>query len=237
MNYLIPAILSGFALGVVGNIHCLAMCGPLALSLPIHNLSKTKKLKAILLYNIGRTLSYTFLGLLVGVIGSSISLFGLQQWLSIVSGIFLLLFTFSSFFTNFNFKYIDSFKQFIQQRLLKVLQNNSSTNNYLSIGILNGLLPCGLVYMAITTALAIGNLYNSIFVMFAFGVGTFPLMFSIVLFGNNLSVSSRNKFKKVTPVFVSIIACALIIRGLNLNIPFLSPAINVLSRGNVVSCH
>lgn len=237
MSIALAAILSGFAIGIVGNIHCLAMCGPLALSLPIQEYKSSKKLMAILLYNLGRVISYVLLGLVFGLIGNSFSLFGLQQALSIIAGIVLLLLTFSNFFSKNKIQFIQKFKQFIQQKLMYVLQNNKSTKTYLFIGALNGLLPCGLVYIAITTALAMGNVVNAMLVMFAFGLGTFPLMLSLMLLGNSISFSLRNKFKKVVPVFVCALACLLILRGLNLNIPFVSPAMDVHKKGNVVSCH
>jgi uncharacterized protein len=237
MNFWLAAIVSGFTLGIIGNIHCIAMCGPLALSLPIHSYSNFKKACIIVFYNFGRTTSYTFLGLIFGLIGNSFSLFGLQQVLSITAGFILLLLSFSHFFSKINVNLLNNFKNFIQKQLLQKLQQQTSINSYFLIGILNGFLPCGLVYIAITTALAMGNVYYAMLVMFFFGLGTFPLMLSLMLFGNNLPLTIRFKLKKVTPIFVSLIACLLILRGMNLNIPFISPFINNQAKNNIVKCH
>lgn len=237
MSFWLIAISSGFAIGLIGNIHCIAMCGPLALSLPIQGYSNLKKMALITYYNLGRACSYTILGLIFGLIGNSFSLFGLQQTLSIVAGIVLLLLSFTHFFSNTNVKIIQQYKHVVQKLLFQKLQHQSSATSFVTIGFLNGLLPCGLVYIAITTALAMGNVFYSMLVMFSFGVGTFPLMLSLMLFGNNIPVGLRLKLKKITPIFVSIIACLLIIRGLNLNIPFVSPYMQGEAKINSVSCH
>lgn len=236
MSIWFAAILTGFSIGVIGNIHCIAMCGPLALSLPIHQYNNAKKIIAITYYNFGRAISYTMLGIVFGLIGNSFSLFGLQQALSIVAGIVLLLLTFSNFFASKKIFFIEKFKSLVQQKLATALQQNNSTFSYLFVGFLNGLLPCGLVYIAITTALAMGNVYYSMLVMFAFGIGTFPLMISLLLLGNNISFALRNKFKKVAPVLVSVLACLLILRGLNLGIPYVSPQSNITTK-KINSCH
>ncbi|MFY8127799.1 MAG: sulfite exporter TauE/SafE family protein [Chitinophagaceae bacterium] len=237
MNIWLAAITTGFTIGIIGNIHCIAMCGPLALSIPIQHFNPTKKNSAIILYNFGRTVSYTFLGLIFGLVGNSFSFFGLQQVLSIVGGIVLLLLTFSQIFSKYNIPMLKIFTSFIQQQLKYKLQQKTSIYSLFSIGILNGLLPCGLVYIGITTAIAIGNVYYAMLVMFSFGLGTFPLMISLFIFGNNIPYSFRLKLKKLTPFFVSLLAGLLIVRGMNLNIPFVSPYIKNQTTNNIVKCH
>ncbi len=237
MNVLGAALVSGFLIGLIGNIHCIAMCGPLALSLPTYTFTKKQRIFTILLYNGGRTVSYSILGLIFGLIGNSISLFGLQQILSIGAGLLLLLLSFSKISNDFKIPLFTQIKFFIQNLLIKKLQQTSNPISFLTIGILNGFLPCGLVYIASTTALAFGNLFDSIVVMFSFGLGTFPLMFALMFIGNKMSFAARNRLKKTTPILVSFVALLLILRGLNLNIPFVSPYLNTSTSANTVSCH
>lgn len=227
--------MSGLAIGILGNMHCIAMCGPLALMLPTQKLVGFKKLLAIFSYNMGRASSYTILGFVFGLIGNSLSLIGLQQALSIAAGLILLLINFTNVFKNKQVR-IFGFKQFIQNKIVNQLQLLSSIKSFYFFGLLNGLLPCGLVYIAIATAIALANVYNAMWLMFAFGVGTFPLMLSLLIFKSNISIAVQQKAKKILPVFVSIMAIVLIVRGLGLNIPNLSPAIYNVKQ-NAISCH
>ena len=79
------------ALGLLGSFHCVGMCGPLALSLPINSNSSLAKFFGALLYNCGRVVTYSFFGLIFGIIGRSVALFGFQQWLSVIAGVLIIL--------------------------------------------------------------------------------------------------------------------------------------------------
>ena len=116
---------------------------------------------------------------------------------------------------------------FLKLNGLGKLLKSSSTSNLLLIGLLNGLLPCGLVYAAIGGSIATGNTTDGALFMLAFGLGTLPMMFSAVLLSNFISLKFRNRIRKVIPVFIVLLGCLFIVRGLNLNIPYLSPKINV----------
>lgn len=94
------------------------------------------------------------------------------------------------------------------------------------IGILNGFLPCGLVYLALAASLATGTLVGSVVYMAVFAVGTFPVMMAISLGGGLIPVSFRQKAAKAIPVFVFAIGVLFILRGLNLGIPYISPKIS-----------
>lgn len=223
MNNLVFIFISGATIGVVGGFHCIGMCGPIALSLPIHQLSRTKKTAAILLYNLGRALSYASMGLVFGIIGQSFSLFKFQQGLSILAGIFILAML---LLTQINFKPhwgFHQFSSFIKGALSRLLKTEKKTFTYLGIGLLNGLLPCGLVYMAIAAAVATGTMWQSSVLMFAFGVGTMPIMIATMIFGKYITQPIRTQLFKLTPYFIAGVAMLLILRGLNLGIPYLSP--------------
>ncbi len=233
MNPIVLAILSGLSIGVLGSFHCIGMCGPLALALPVQQLAGTKKTTAILLYNFGRALSYASLGIVFGAIGSSFQIFHLQQWLSIVAGVFILAIFLLGKFSHYTFPALAKLTQNIKFRLSHYLSSPKTTKTYLSIGVLNGYLPCGLVYLAIAASLATGSLLHGSLLMLAFGFGTMPIMALTMAFGKFISIGVRNRLNKISPYIIMGVACLLIIRGLNLGIPYVSPS---LEKGEVNCC-
>jgi sulfite exporter TauE/SafE len=113
---------------------------------------------------------------------------------------------------------------------------NKSYFNLFSIGVLNGLLPCGLVYMGLAGATAMANPINGGFFMLFFGLGTLPLMLAVAVLGNSLKLSFKTKVKQVTPIFILIIGGIFILRGMNLGIPYVSPKI-VVEPTEIIECH
>lgn len=232
MNKIFLIFLSGFSIGIVGSFHCVGMCGPLALSLPIHNLNHTDKVISVLLYNLGRAISYAIMGVVFGIIGQSFVLFNLQQALSIITGSFILVVLLANRFGIGQTNLISKFTLQIKRRLSYYLKSKKKTITYLGIGMLNGFLPCGLVYIAISAAILSGGALSGGLLMFAFGVGTLPLMALTMALGKFISLKFRNKINKLTPYMIMCVAILLIIRGLNLGIPYVSPTHTV----NHVSC-
>jgi sulfite exporter TauE/SafE len=221
MEFLIAAIVLGF----LGGFHCVGMCGPIAMALPVHNKSASQKVITILIYNFGRIVTYSAFGLLFGAIGQSFVLFGLQQALSIVLGSLILLFVIISYFGKVNNPVLSKAYFFINAVKSK-LSNLFSKRNYsafFSIGLLNGLLPCGLVYMALAGAIATGSIVNGALFMMFFGLGTLPFMFAVTYYSNLISLKVRNHMRKVVPVVVSLMAVLMILRGMNLGIDYISP--------------
>ena len=223
MNELWMITLAGLSIGIMGGFHCVGMCGPIALSLPIHKLSSLAKSSAVLLYNLGRALSYASMGLLFGIIGQSFVLFKMQQYLSIGAGLCILLVLLFSFLGQQQTSIFHKYALFVKNKLSQLLKSDKSISSYLSLGIVNGFLPCGLVYMAIAAAVATGSIAKSGLLMFAFGLGTLPIMALTMVFGKYISAPVRNGLSKVTPYFIATVAALLILRGLNLGIPYLSP--------------
>jgi len=213
--------LTGFTIGLFGSLHCIGMCGPIAMALPMqknHNLNL-----AIngLLYNIGRTLTYGILGLVIGFFGAGLFWAGLQKWISIATGIGLLLIVLLSIDPDQkinSIKWLNNAYLLLKKALGKTLRHSSSSALFIS-GILNGLLPCGLVYLALATALTAGSLWNSALVMFSFGVGTIPLMLALILVGNKVHSSYRPFFRKLYPVFLILLAFWFIYRGIHFYLP------------------
>jgi len=233
---LIQLILAAFAMGLLGSFHCIGMCGPLALSLPLKNDSYWSKFSGSFLYNIGRVITYALFGLLFGMIGKTAALFGIQQWLSVLMGILIIVIMLLPKKTvlvkgnNYIRHFFEAIRNFLGQLFSK--KNYSSL---FTIGLLNGLLPCGLVYMAIAGAVATGDITHSILFMIFFGMGTLPVMWSVAFFGNYISIGVRRNIKKCYPYIMLLMGCLLILRGMGLGIPYVSPRLNIVQH-EVNSC-
>lgn len=214
-----------FMLGLLGSLHCVAMCGPIALALPVHQFNVTKKTVFILLYHLGRIATYVLLGIIFGSLGKGLFIAGFQQNVSVIAGVLLIL---SVLFFN-------------EKRLQQSLMSNSrwylkfknsfgvylrkkTAFSFIVLGMLNGLLPCAMIYMALFGATATqGTLYGGLFMLW-FGLGTIPLLTVLVWAGNWVNRNFKNKMQRAVPVFLLLTGCLLIIRGLNLDIPYLSPS-------------
>jgi sulfite exporter TauE/SafE len=211
--------------GLLGSFHCVGMCGPIAFLLPVDRHNSFKKLGQIFLYHFGRILAYSIIGLVFGLVGKSLNLFGFQQHLSIIIGVLMLLVIFlpQKTFNRYNFskpvfKIISKVKSALGKELKK-----KTPDTFLTIGFLNGFLPCGLVYMAVFGAIASGNALQGSLYMALFGLGTIPLMTSAIYLGNFLNGQVRQRIRRAIPVLVVIIGCLFIVRGLGLGIPYISP--------------
>jgi hypothetical protein len=216
--------------GLVGSLHCIGMCGPIAIALPLGKKSWAYRTIGSLSYNIGRTLTYGLLGGLFGLLGKGIQLAGLQQWASIGIGIIMIVsvifpaifknrIQINRIFTGYAASLISQFKR---------LFNQSSIPSLFVIGLLNGLLPCGLVYVAIAGAINTNEVLNGIIYMLIFGLGTIPVMFIIPLAGNLIGSGIRRKLRGVVSVFVIVLGVLFILRGLSLGIPYVSPKTKML---------
>ena len=209
---MIQLIIAAFTIGLLGSFHCVGMCGPLALSLPLNQDSFWSKFSGALLYNAGRIVTYSTFGLVFGTIGKSVSFFGYQQWLSIVLGVCIIFFVVLpkqfSLFSNNNavIKMLSNLRSAVGRLLAK--DNHFSL---FSIGLLNGLLPCGLVYMAAAGAIATGDIVKSVVFM--------------AFFGNYIGINIRQKIRTAYPYLMTVMACLLILRGLGLGIPYVSPLV------------
>ena len=230
-------VLSGIALGLISSFHCVGMCGAIAFSLPIHYLPSHKKLIGILLYNFGRVVTYSLLGLIFGFIGRQVYLSGFQQWFSISIGVLILLILLQSILQKkiLHLRFFDKANMQLQQFIGKYIQRKQLYGMFL-IGAANGLLPCGMVYFAIAGALAAGSIASGVAFMASYGLGTMPLMIMLSYFGFMINLSVRNTMKKMVPYFVATMAVLLILRGMNLGIPYISPYFENTS-GKVISCH
>lgn len=234
----LQAIIGGFILGVTGSLHCIGMCGPLSLALPMHHLSKAGKFFSLLIYQLGRIITYSLLGALVGLAGRGFWRSGYQQWFSISLGILVLSLAALYFLFQRKIKLpiIDRWYRFIQTIIIRILEQRSSPFGFLLLGMANGLLPCGMVYVATAAAITFTEMSSSIGFMAAFGAGTLPAMMLVGFGAGMLSLSARKLFRKSVPVFIAATGVLLILRGMNLGIPFISPA-GLFNSGTAVNCH
>ena len=229
-------IFTGFIIGLLGSLHCLGMCGPIALALPIVGTSKTKLVVSRLLYNLGRISTYTLFGLIFGLIGDRIKLFGLQQMVSIVLGSIIIL----RLIIPQRYSFIKI--RFFQNAFLKLklefsrMFGKNSMKSLFVIGVLNGFLPCGFVYVGIAGAIATGGTLEGAAFMALFGLGTLPIMFTASLFSSVLSLKAKLNFRKAIPVFSFFIGILFILRGLNLGIPYISPKMSSMQTKTEIDC-
>lgn len=228
-------IIAGFTLGLFGSLHCVGMCGPLALALPAHQQGKQNNTVAALMYNSGRVVTYSLLGLLFGFIGKSFSLMGFQQLFSVLAGSLMLLFTvlYFGFKKDYQPQWFQQFTWKLQSFIASALQKNKGA---FIIGLANGLLPCGMVYAAIAGALVSSSVVSSALFMASFGIATIPAMLLLMMFGSSMSVRLRMRFRKLTPFVMATVAVLLILRGMNLDIPYLSPQMQTAS-ADAIQCH
>lgn len=219
-------VIIALSIGLTSSLHCVGMCGPIALSLGLESQNKLKFTLRNLTYQLGRVTTYTILGAILGLIGESFSFVGLQNYLSILIGVLMIIMVMiPKFYENGATQLlpINALMVKVKLSLGKFLIKKDSSSLYI-VGLLNGLLPCGMVYASLTAAIGLGSVYKSALFMFFFGLGTLPLMFATVLFGNFLSVKQRQTILKILPIITLILGVLFILRGLELNIPFISPA-------------
>ena len=218
-------LISALVLGLMGSFHCAGMCGPIAIALPLHGNTVPQKIFGGTLYNVGRTITYGIMGAIFGLLGQGISMIGFQQKISVVMGaIMIISVLFPALFKN-QYRLDKSWFSLVG-KLKKTIGQMFSIRSFTSlffIGLLNGLLPCGLVYMAIAGAIGTGSAVQGTLYMILFGLGTIPMLLTISVAGNMMGLALRNRINKLIPVLVVVVGILFMLRGLDLGIPYLSP--------------
>jgi hypothetical protein len=230
---------TAFIFGLISSFHCIGMCGPIALMLPVDRTNQTKKVIQIFTYHIGRLSAYAVIGLVFGLLGKGLFLAGIQQKLSIFIGVLMIVVILipERVVTRYNFsKPIFRFISKIKTSLGKQFKNKSYRSLF-TIGLLNGFLPCGMVYVALFGAIAMQSESFGVLYMILFGLGTVPMMSSVVYLNSFLTIPIRNKIQKVIPFVAIIIGILFIFRGLGLGIPYISPSDMSLFVQATPNCH
>ncbi|GIZ09394.1 membrane protein [Flavobacterium sp. UMI-01] len=215
------------------------MCGPIAMMLPVDQYNPVKKTTQIITYHLGRLTAYGMIGLLFGLLGRGLFIAGFQQKLSVFIGIAMILVVLlpERKLAQYNFsKPIFRMVSQIKSRLGQQFKNKSYRSLF-TIGLLNGFLPCGMVYVALFGAVAMQSASLGVVYMFLFGLGTVPLMSIVVYIQRFLTVSVRNKIQKVLPYVAVLIGILFILRGLGLGIPYVSPSTMSLFVQAQANCH
>jgi len=230
---------TAFLIGLAGSLHCIGMCGPIAIALPTGNVSRLTLLSGRILYNVGRSITYGLMGLVAGLVGQAVHVSGYQQILSIALGVLLLLAIilpsrFGAFLTGSK---LHSKLTLSLGKIWTRLTADASQSSLFTIGLLNGFLPCGLVYVALAGAISTGNSLQGGLYMVTFGLGTLPVMLAVSLAGRLLGEGVRRRLRQLIPVGGVILAALFILRGLSLGIPYISPRIQADESGKVqVKC-
>lgn len=230
-----------FILGLAGSFHCIGMCGPIALALPLDRQSPGTMLLGILATNLGRIITYMALGFVIGTIGYSIQLFRIFQVLSVLFGIGLILIAWRKQWL----KRLEFRAPGLQNRISKkisLLLRQKGTFKLFGIGLLNGLLPCGMIFLALANSLLAKNPIGSAAAMASFGLGTLPALLGVGFFAQRINQAFRAKLTNAFPYILSVIGLMVILRGANLGIPVLSPKMEDQTKTEgkktlVIECH
>lgn len=231
---------TAFVIGFAGSLHCVGMCGPIALALPTGGRTGFwQLLPGRLLYNLGRITTYSVFGLLFGTFGKGLALAGMQQGMSITLGVLLLIMALTYGRTEQWINKVSGINKYsykLKAALGEHLKLGTDRSLY-TIGLLNGLLPCGFVYFGIIGAISTGSALQGSAYMALFGLGTLPLMLATAMAGSFLSVKWRGMARKLTPAIAVVFAVLFIMRGLDLGIPYISPKLGNGTKMHKMKCH
>ncbi|WP_026729287.1 sulfite exporter TauE/SafE family protein [Flavobacterium denitrificans] len=230
---------SAFILGLISSLHCVGMCGPIAVMLPVDHQNEAKKATQIITYHLGRLTAYATIGLIFGLLGRGFFMAGIQQKISIFIGIAMIAIVLipEKNFAKYNFskpvyKVISKIKSSLGSQFKK-----KTYKSLFIIGLLNGCLPCGMVYVALFGAIAMQSASLGVLYMLLYGLGTIPLMTIVVYMHSLLKLPFRNKIQKAIPYVAVFIGVLFILRGLGLGIPYLSPSNMSLFVQQTPNCH
>lgn len=210
-------MLIGLLLGLASSLHCVGMCAPLHLALPTTK-NGSRNMMAL---HIGRIGTYIVLGSLVGALGLGAHLIGLGKWLSIISGLLILVIVFIEI--NQTSKGLIGRTNWIKKQFGRLFKNQS-TLRFFGFGLANGLLPCGMVYVALVAAANTGSIEKSALFMTSYGLGTLPLLWTVKIIGQQLVNWLGKRFNQTKKSLLIVMGILLIFRGLELGIPYLSPS-------------
>jgi uncharacterized protein len=185
------------------------MCGPLVLMTPVIGNTPGSIIASRALYHSGRIAVYVFLGLLFGVIGESLVLAGFQRWLSLTVGALMIV---AILFAARIKAPLARIPLYLKSLFAEFLRKRTATSVF-TLGAVNGLLPCGLVYMAATASISAGSISKSVASMALFGIGTLPMLVAISTAGRRLNCSRLPAIQKIMPLAVLAVAILLIVRS------------------------
>lgn len=220
-----------FFTGLFGSLHCAAMCGPLVMSLPLVGNTWWFNFIQRILYQSGRILMYSIFGFIAGSIGKGFDILNLQQLLSLISGTLLVGIAISHFSGKSNMKFNKLQSSIVNPVASLIGRWLSKPYGGLFAGAVHGLLPCGMVYMALAASLNTGTAFAGSKFMLYFGLGTTPMLLLASL--TPVLLRRFRAPKLMLPVLFIITGIFLISRGLNLDVPYISAPV---IKGNPAIC-
>lgn len=211
---------TALTLGFLGSLHCLGMCGPLVMAIPSTGKTNLETAANVTGYHTSRLAAYALLGILPGVIGAGLHVTAAQQWISIIVGILFLVGCVISLRGQLRISigWVDRASNAIQNLFFRY-SRSGSRSHLLGLGFLNGLIPCGMVYMAMAAALGTGSVTGSMLFMIAFGAGTVPIFFGLAFIQSRKVLNLRPYLIKLIPVSLAILGVIFLWRGLAITVP------------------
>lgn len=221
-------------MGLTGSLHCAGMCGPIVWVMPFQTLQGSRKLAGVLLYHLSRVTVYVLLAL---VLYSFRAFFHpqWQQYISVALGVLLLLMGVLYFLPNNGLRVKLPWSKWVQAKLGTVI-GNPKLSTLAMAGFLNGLLPCGMVYMALSASMTAQTAIHAAALLFAFGIGTMPMLLALTFLKNKVGLLRHLSIRKIAPVMMFVFGSLFVLRGMNLGIPYLSPKVAVTHQGIKSSC-
>lgn len=217
-------MLTAFITGLVGSLHCLGMCGPIALALPGTEKKGWRYLLGRLLYNFGRLLTYSIMGGIVALLGVAAAMFEVQRWFSLALGVILILLALKHYGVfGRRAQASDNFLSRAWRRGMGRMMRLKGLGGLFALGLMNGVLPCGLVYAGLFLAANSTYAWEGMAKMALFGLGTLPLMLSLSWSGKWLTGWLRSRTRLVMPVVMTFMGILFLLRGMALGVPYLSP--------------
>ncbi len=213
-------LINGLIFGLISTLHCAGMCGPLAFYIP-SQVKGDKRVFAVL-YQIGRISIYIVIGLMVYLLGMSFSFFKLQQTLSIVMGSLMVLYVLWPLLKLPKLKLFSNLQGNVLKKISAAIGSNSN-KSALGLGMMNGLLPCGAIYIAALYCASFNQVSDAVVYMLLFGIGTMPVFIAAWML---ISKQFSFKVKRFTYLYKAlplVVGVLMILRGANLGIPYLSP--------------
>ena len=208
-----------FIIGLFTSLHCVSMCGGINLSQCINYNDTIDKgtlstIKPAFLYNLGRVISYTIFGAIVGGIGSIISFTGwMQSLIQLIASIFMII-------MGLNMLNIFPWLRKLNPRMPKIFAKKFKSKNNNSpffIGLLNGFMPCGPLQAMQIYAISTGSVTKGAISMFLFSLGTVPLMFGLGTLSSYMSKKFSNKIMKFGAILVIVLGFSMFNNALALS--------------------
>jgi len=228
--------MAGLILGLAGSLHCIGMCGPIAFALGARSSDSTFKMVLELLwYHLGKTLCYVAIGVAAGFAGKALFWAGMQQRISIVLGVSIVVFALYSLIGKRSTR-LNALQRWYNAFWGSLFKRFGSRSFFIA-GFLNGLLPCGLTWMAVAMAITAESVLASAITMALFGIGTAPALTAAFISKKALRLTSFGSFRFVLPLLTLCIGLLLVVRGMGLNIPYVSPPVAAEHSEQVPSCH